>query len=231
MRDTAANVNRENCTVGEKWGIWHPFGAAAAFFGLWIVALVVLTGAFNPILVNSFSSNPALLRLVLEAESLISVVIPAIVCPLALGRLGHGAFELRRCVGKEVCSAMDDAPHRSVRVDSRFAFGGFLHSAGAFVGGMLGGILWFAFACIALSAAGLMTVGASVSVPALPVWVAACAINAEFQEILVRGYAFDAISRGGGVVVATVATTLVMPTGPPILRSTTTFAGWCSLCA
>lgn len=85
VMEMLVKVGSRNHAVGEKWGIRHPFGAAGAFFGIWIAALVVLTGAFNPILVNSFSNNPALLRLALETESLATVAIPAIVCPLALG--------------------------------------------------------------------------------------------------------------------------------------------------
>lgn len=211
MMGMVASVNRKGRTVGEKWGDRHPLGAAAAFFALWIVALVVLTGVFNPILVNSFSDNPASLRLALEVESLATVVIPATVCPFALGRFGCDASELRRSAGKGMGPASEEIAYRDrgESVGFRFAFDSVFRHVGAFVGGLLGGALWFALAFGALAALGVATLGVPADVLALPVWIVACAINATFQEILVRGYAFDAISRGGGVVAATVITTLV----------------------
>ena len=54
-----------------------------------------------------------------------------------------------------------------------------------------------------------MDTGASLSVPSLPIWIIACVLNAAFQEVLVRGYAFDALVRGKGAVFATVVTTAV----------------------
>lgn len=177
--------------------------------GLWIAALVVLSGVFNPILVNSFSSNPALLRLALEAESLVTVAIPAIACPLALGRFGHRASELWRSEGKGLGSVSEDASYRGEIAGPRSTFNSILRRAGAFVGGILGGALWFALAFGAFVALGILTAGAPADIPTLLVWIVACVINAAFQEILVRGYAFDAISRGRGVTAATIVTSLV----------------------
>lgn len=78
-----------------------------------------------------------------------------------------------------------------------------------FIGGLVAGAAWFALAFGALAALGVVDTGASLSVPSLPIWIIACVLNAAFQEVLVRGYAFDALVRGKGAVFATVVTTAV----------------------
>lgn len=160
-----------------KWGERHPLGAAAAFFGMWLAALVAISAA-APLATSALSGAPAAVRLFLEAISLVSVLVPAIACPLLLG----GVIARRRTA-----------------VQSGLRFGA----------GLAAGAAWFAITFGALAALGAVELGGSSNVAALPVWVAACAANAAFQEVLMRGYAFDALARGKGIVSATVVTTVV----------------------
>ena len=198
----------KGATVGRRWGERHPFGAAAIFFCLWIVAVVGLSAPLNPVLTHALEGQPAWLRAALEAESLIAVAIPSVACTLMLGSFGREVPGARQ--RGEVRAGEGIAPHRDASAGRRPAVGrAFCRLAGVFAGGLLAGIAWFALAFGALLAAGLLSAGAPAVVPALPLWIAACFINAAFQEILVRGYAFGALARGGGVAAATAVTTLV----------------------
>lgn len=160
-----------------KWGDRHPLGAAAAFFGMWLAALVALSAA-APLATSALSGAPAAVRLILEVISLVSALVPAIACPLLLG----GAAARRRTAARE---------------GLRFGVG------------LVAGAAWFALVFGALAALSAVDLGSPSNVPALPAWIAACAANAAFQEVLVRGYAFDALARGKGIVFAAVVTTVV----------------------
>lgn len=199
----------KDATVGRRWGERHPFGAAAIFFCLWIVAVVGLAGLLNPVLTHALAGQPAWLRVALEAESLIAVAIPSVACTLMLGSFGREVPGARQRQRGETRAGEGVAPHRDANAGRPPAVGrAFCRLAGAFAGGLLAGIAWFVLAFGALLVAGLLSAGAPAAVPALPLWIAACFTNAAFQEILVRGYAFGALARGGGVAAATAVTTL-----------------------
>ena len=81
---------------------------------------------------------------------------------------------------------------------------------GALAATLLGagmGLAWLAAALGANGLAGTLSLGAGAPVPHLAIWLAACLANAAFQELLVRGYAFDALRASLGVIPATLITT------------------------
>ena len=82
--------------------------------------------------------------------------------------------------------------------------------AGALAASGLGAALGLAWLAAALGAnwlAGNLSLGPAAPVAHLSLWVAACLVNAAFQELLVRGYAFDSLRESLGVEPATLITT------------------------
>lgn len=73
--------------------------------------------------------------------------------------------------------------------------------------GVCAGLAWLAAALGANGLAGTLSIGAAAPVPHLAIWLAACLANAAFQELLVRGYAFDALRASLGVTPAALVTT------------------------
>lgn len=69
------------------------------------------------------------------------------------------------------------------------------------------GLAWLAAALGANCLAGTLTLGAAAPAPHLAIWLAACLANAAFQELLVRGYAFDALRASLGAIPAALVTT------------------------
>lgn len=69
------------------------------------------------------------------------------------------------------------------------------------------GLAWLAAALGANCLAGTLSLGAAAPVPHLAIWLAACLANAAFQELLVRGYAFDALRASLGAIPAALVTT------------------------
>lgn len=69
------------------------------------------------------------------------------------------------------------------------------------------GLAWLAAALGANWLAGNLSVGPAHPAAHLAIWAAACLANAAFQEMLVRGFAFDSLRESLGVVPATLVTT------------------------
>ena len=83
-------------------------------------------------------------------------------------------------------------------------------SSGALAASGLGaafGLFWLGGALGANWLAGNLSLGPAAPVAHLALWVAACLANAAFQELLVRGYAFDSLRESLGVAGATLITT------------------------
>lgn len=81
---------------------------------------------------------------------------------------------------------------------------------GALVASGLGavfGLFWLGGALGANWLAGNLSVGPAHPAAHLAIWAAACLANADFQEMLVRGFAFDSLRESLGVVPATLVTT------------------------
>lgn len=168
----------------------HPCIAAACFFALWLVALVVVVSAANPALIGLLSG--AALRFALEAETLVAAVVATAGCALLLRR---SRWARRGSDGGAVRLTGSIRSVRSVIV--RF-----------FVGTLAGAAL-AAVALGAFAAVGALQVDEPARIEALAMWVAACFVNAAFQELLIHGYAFTTLLRAKGLAFATVATTVL----------------------
>lgn len=73
--------------------------------------------------------------------------------------------------------------------------------------GIAFGLAWLAASLVANGLAGDLSLGPAAVVPHLILWLTACLANAAFQELLVRGYAFDALRESLGIAPATLLTT------------------------
>lgn len=172
-----------NVRIGSR----HPILAAVIMWVAWVVTLCVL-GALTAPAEAALSDRPPELRLLLESKALVSVVVPAFACWLLLGGVGRLGYLKVDAMAK--CAA------------------GFVPGmAGGFALGVAGGLALCAASFGALWVLGAASLGESSPVSQLPLWVIACALNAAFQEILVRGYAFSVLQAGKGTLFATVVTT------------------------
>lgn len=73
--------------------------------------------------------------------------------------------------------------------------------------GLAAGTAWLAASLGILAALGAVDLGAASKVSGLPLWIAACAINAAMQEVLIHGYAFCVLAESRGSAFAVLATT------------------------
>lgn len=203
----------------------HPCVATACFFTLWIVALAVVAAVANPVPIGALSG--AALRFALEVEALVTVVVAMAVCALLLGRRRRanrsggqgGGRQPVRVHASHASSVQRGEGEAYAAVDAKSSgldvarFVGPVQSAFAvaahFCIGMVAGAVLAAASLGVLVAIGVLRVGDLTQVESLAVWVAACLINAAFQELLIHGYAFTVLFRAKGLAIAMAVTTAV----------------------
>lgn len=190
MRETGGKYAGSVTRGLRPWDVRHPVAAAVIMWVTWVVALCVMGALTGPVEAALYD-RPAELRLLLEAKALVSVVIPAFACWLLFGR----TWRMYRARAADARSSAGVLAASTARRAVQLALG------------ILSGLVLCAAAFGVLQATGVASVDGSGPVSQLPLWVLACALNAAFQEILVRGYAFSVLRAGKGTLLATVVTT------------------------